>query len=230
MRPTLALGNTSSMYIADTESPTKLFVTDALLGLVADGKNIGHGEFGHATILAVMGRVLMPAFLHHVLYIVGICASKQVVRIAAAAIVAMVAYMMTFWNWAVMNFVGYAMSALQGATVTAAKLTIARVIDMTLPFPTLVKWASGYMFPKHFFGGTTEAMTFAKACVLSFDQVAFVIGTFGYGRDLAASTFAEFWCVRGIIEAHQNLQFWRLIRRRGDTRRPVLSRSLLVQL
>lgn len=188
MLPAFASNNTPSMGVTDIESQTNLGRRDTLRCKCADSMYVGRLEFGHAMRLAIVGDVFVSSLLHHILDVIGICSLEQMVGVATRATITSMERVHPVTQRAKMKFIGDAVGAKQWARA-AAKFSIARIVDVSLPFPALVEWARSYMLPKHFFLRAGWAMPFAEAHVLPLDQSPIAIVSFGNRRNLAAAAF-----------------------------------------
>jgi hypothetical protein len=93
-------------------------------------------KFGFVIGFPLHASVTISALLEHVGNIVFVCAKKQVSRINAGWIVAMMEYMHPFWNRAMLQFVTKAMRSAHA--IWRAKITIPARGSSGLPLPTVI--------------------------------------------------------------------------------------------
>lgn len=118
MSPSFAFYDTQDISGADAKSLAQLAVR--ILALRIEIANFTHmlgGKFGAGIKFPPFAiGVFMPAalvtpgssFACHIRRVVGGSANKQVFGIATQAVVAIMAYLFTIWNWTVSKFVGIA--------------------------------------------------------------------------------------------------------------------------
>ncbi len=154
----------------------------------------------------------LSAFGHFVDHIVGWSANKQMIRIAARRIVALVAYMHTFWDGTMSRFVSCTMTS-EAWTMLGSNLdsTVTFGRFAALPLPTIIGSKNTDLRPKSFGKRLCrlmlKLMTWEKTDRLTFDmpKLRNVLG--GDSSLLPATAMAVTVgnIVRGIIGVHENL-------------------------
>lgn len=169
--------------------------------------NLLFGEFG---IVSLCSNGL-SSLGYLVRYVVGICAQKQVAGIATRRIIAFVADVQAFRDWAIRQ---YPCDTVGGSgLLVKSGVPVALVISATLPFPTIV-WAENfYLCPKMFRDGGRATET----CMVSMNEAkrfalylaALVCVSCRNLRLLSATAMAITVgnIIRGIMGLHKNLHF-----------------------
>jgi hypothetical protein len=105
--------------------------------LCPDLFNLKKGELSRWMLFAFVRYV--PSFLHHIGYIIGLRAKKQMSRIAAYWIVATMKYLHSFWNRAVCESIGGSVGTFIAALATC-NYAVSIVIGGTSPYPALTSF------------------------------------------------------------------------------------------
>jgi hypothetical protein len=145
----------------------------------------------------------VSALLAFVPLIVFIRAKEQMSRIHASAIIAVVTYMQALGDAPMSKFVRYTMRVAHCIS-SEADSSVPVVIKRGLPFPAIVRVTLINLLPETF---RQRAFGVGPMAFYVLWLIAVLVASRG---GLVATASAK----NGIIEGHQNLQFWRLIRER----------------
>jgi hypothetical protein len=129
------------------------------------------------------------------------------VRIATQWIIAVVANVYSFWNWAKVKFPGHTMNA-NSASAIRKHSPISRIAAITLPFPTFSERPWCHSVPESICEGAirfvVRTVPTDKTDGLPFHQSAIGTVPCGKGSRLTTTTFTEFW---GIMRLHKKFSF-----------------------
>lgn len=191
-------------------------------------------EFCAIVLFAAM-RLLTP-FLITIRVIVGNRPQEEMIWIDAARIVAFVQNVRVTLDWPMAEFITNSMRFCHSAVIP--NFTVTDNFPR-LPFPAIVLSALIYFTPeplsKRWSWGRGDSWRARSSGVvpmnkphrLAFGMPVFCAGTFRNWGRIAATAFAEFRAIRGIIEVHQKLPFWCQSRGRFE-RRSAISIGLLL--
>ena len=192
MRPSLSLCYAPGVDIGDRKASADFFITNAGIGKRTNLTHGISGKLGHAVGFAVMGNISMSTFLNHIACIVSGSTKPQMIWIHATGIVAGMANEQIIADGTFVDFIRNTMGAKQDAI--ASELSIAAIVDITLPLPTIVIVACRHMFPKALFWGVILAsMTVAKSCMLTFYSAIGCACDLGDRCGFPATTLAKPW-------------------------------------
>lgn len=168
------------------------------VALAVSGTNFAHGgfcEFG----LRVCAATPLALFANHVMYVVRLRPKKQMGRIHALGIVAMMADTHAVRDRAKVEFVTDPMG--KDGSAANVKIAVTEGHGAGLPFPTVVRPASVDLFPESNRNGALPVVTMHKPNRLALDPSAAFIVARGWRRGLPTTAFAEFYSgiVRGMI-------------------------------
>ena len=183
---------------------TQFFLRDpALCILAANLSNLFFCENGVA--FALVFTVFLAIFTFHVGHIVGMCAKKQVVRIYALSIVAVMTDVHALWNRAVAQLVTKPMC--ERHCWLDIESSVIGICFVAHPLPTAVWRIFVDVFPEANARRLAAVVSVNKTNGQSLDPSGCRIGYCSNWRGPTAATFAEFYgrVVRGIIGGHGDL-------------------------
>lgn len=180
MFPSLSQYDQANIGDSDAKPLSKGGVANAFRGQFADLLHLLSGQLGW--LVAFVSTTSAAAFAVHITDVVAMGSGKEVVRIHTGAIVpfrAIVASLLTFWDWPMMQFVAKAM----GIDDLAANIedTVA-VTRRACPFPTGGEWANANMLPESLFWRQ----------IRSFGVVSLKKASRWFSDGLTATAFAKF--------------------------------------
>ncbi len=109
-----------------------------------DLSNICFGKLGHSGLRSSVKN--SATFFNHVSHVVKLSSRKQMFRIYASRIVALVTNIMSFWNRPNKYFVRNSVSLL--LSTINSKYSISTSALMADPFPTFITMCNRYLFKK----------------------------------------------------------------------------------
>lgn len=191
MLPDVSAGNTEGVNITDVMAATNFSPTDALSCQSANLADLLWRQLGLAMVFAFVSFGATAAFAVHIVDIVGIRSCKQVGGVHTSSIVASVADMLSVWNRAIMYFIRRAVSTDQFAI--HAKLSIARIVNVSMPWPALFWTSYVCVLLKSFFQCICSAsMAFTKGSRLPLNPTFLALSCRSKRRWLSTSTLTEF--------------------------------------
>lgn len=150
--------------------------------------NVSFVKFGLMVLGAV--RDIPTPFFVHIVRVIFVCSCKKMFGVAARRIVAGMADLIAFRDWANMQFVGIAMRA--NRLSVHAEFPVAIGVNPSDPGPTFFVGADLDIFPESFCRRATVDVFWDKTKGLTSEDVRFAVGVFGYWRGFATATFAQF--------------------------------------
>lgn len=145
MFPTYTANDVTDDALRDFVPRSNFALSYAILSQLQNRFDLRIGELCVAMLLPNRH----PAFLHRVIQIVLGCADKQMGRIAAWPMVAVVTNVQAFWNWSVSQFIRYAVRSRE-TTVVKSKHAI-DVLLGSFPRPAFVWFTDLNLAPKSIF-------------------------------------------------------------------------------
>lgn len=101
----------------------------------------------HSVLFSPRSCFLHPAFFHRIVHVVLLCSQKQMGRIAAGWIIAMMTYKQCFWEFSMLQKVCETMRFCFRHS-PSVKITVALGVFARLPRPTFLRTALFHLAPK----------------------------------------------------------------------------------
>ena len=200
MGPVFALNDIRDRLSVNTVYGGEFSVGNTAPGiLLAYFQNLRFSDFCFAI------TVFLASLTFHIRHVVVMGSQKQVCRINATRVIAMMTAEHTLGDSAIVQFVAVAMREFHLVTNVQHPVTSRKLASR--PFPTFIGSVLVDVLPKTIYCRTAAIVSMYKACWLPHDATIAFVGYCGEWRRLTASAFAEFnrRVLRGIIEGHGDL-------------------------
>lgn len=192
MIPTYATNYPAGLDIANTIAAAKFYIRPTFTSKAAHFAHVICRDFGHAVKFAAPAGISRTTlFVPHVMHVIRRSSHEQMGRIATRPVVALVANKHSIGDGTIREFVGHYMSAIR-LVILAACNTIAGIVDIRLPFPTVIGATTIYSLPK-LIGRILERRTMPQTVtsVFALDPVKRKVSGFRNRCYTAASTHAK---------------------------------------
>lgn len=193
MLPCLAAHNVANIRSCCTETLSYFVLFSTLRPHFTNINNVLVGKLMSWVRFSKEPDGRRSAFFRHVLEIGRLCTQPEVSWINAQRVIpirTIMANILAFWDWAIMNFPTYAVCAPGTHTIKAT--SVPAIIRWSKPQPALIWLAPIDFGPKQFFDGFLVFVAANKAHRLSLDMSVPRAGFSCNRRGIATSTFTEF--------------------------------------